>query len=252
MINHIRTLLLNRDPPSDYTIPGEELVPAEFHAVPLSHSLQSVRAVLFGADPDRVMLNYRLRQLTPLLLDMEWAVYWTTKDSRIFLRDSEVFLDATTFQPVVQSLNPQASGLVLYGDPEPPDAVGRMQRILQLTVGSGGVLTVETDGRRYSLQVADEPVLPGLGQRVRIPNPQVGAQWRIEALVRPARDLGELTAALGRLGEPVMLELFGTADKEPWRTFRNLWRDHPEVPGKLAGLLLTLAYRTEESANAPL
>ena len=63
MFNHIRTLLLNLPPVVAASgFPGEEIVPDTFQSLTLPGYLQTARAALFGTNPDRAMLNYRLRQ----------------------------------------------------------------------------------------------------------------------------------------------------------------------------------------------
>ena len=69
MINHLRTLLLNRDgsaaaPPET---PGEEYVSPDYKAVAMPQALSGLLASLFGTSPDRVFLNARLRQFLSLM-----------------------------------------------------------------------------------------------------------------------------------------------------------------------------------------
>jgi hypothetical protein len=68
VINHCRTLLLNRDGRGYVVgVPGEEYTPPEFRAVALPRALQRVWQCLFGTDPDRPYLHYRVRQYLALL-----------------------------------------------------------------------------------------------------------------------------------------------------------------------------------------
>ena len=52
-----------------------------------------------------------------------------------------------------------------------------------------------------------------------------------------------LTRFIGRTDADV----FGPAGKEPYKTFKALWEDHPSIDYKLGGLLLALAYRMDEA-----
>ena len=73
-----------------------------------------------------------------------------------------------------------------------------------------------------------------------------GASWKFSVNNRPTFDLGQLVVMLEQLTEPVLLELFGLAPDEPFRTFKNLWEQNNETPFKLGGLLLALITRTNE------
>ncbi len=82
MINHGRTLLLNATQ-SAGGFPGEELIPEAYRPVQLNGALRSVRAAIFGAKPDRIMLNYRAQQLLAILHASELKQYLLDLDPRI-------------------------------------------------------------------------------------------------------------------------------------------------------------------------
>jgi hypothetical protein len=84
MINHIRTLLLNRPREIDQDLPGEEYVPGDFKEVTgLPDAVRKARRILFGSKPDRYMLNYRLRQIMAALHSTELAEHVLDADSRV-------------------------------------------------------------------------------------------------------------------------------------------------------------------------
>lgn len=84
MINHARTLLMNvAGAPGFNGELGEEIVPPDFIPAALPGSINTLRRTLFGADPDRVMLNYRARQLMQVLHSTPLVEYVTSLDSRI-------------------------------------------------------------------------------------------------------------------------------------------------------------------------
>ena len=72
------------------------------------------------------------------------------------------------------------------------------------------------------------------------------AQWLIETKVSPSPAITTVLPAIELLGEPVYLDIFGVEEAEPYRTFKNLWFDHPLPAYKLSGMVLALIYRTEE------
>src|SRR5512137_2784346 len=85
MINHARTLLLNKDgnkrPGADFYL--EEFVDPSFRALSYSQELTELRAVLVGRSPDDGYLNFRLRQYMTLLDSTEFVSYVTALDKRI-------------------------------------------------------------------------------------------------------------------------------------------------------------------------
>lgn len=82
MLNHFRTLLLNASP-NVGGYPGEEFVPPAFKPLVLTGALEAVRNVLFGLNPDRLMLNYRVQQLLAVIESTELRSFVTKLDSRL-------------------------------------------------------------------------------------------------------------------------------------------------------------------------
>ena len=72
-------------------------------------------------------------------------------------------------------------------------------------------------------------------------------KWLIDVAVNPSPAITTILLPLELLGEPVVLELFGVAPKEPYATFKNLWFDHPLPTYRLAGFVLAYIYRVESN-----
>lgn len=87
--------------------------------------------------------------------------------------------------------------------------------------------------------IADESAEAGT------PEAATDAVWSVTVLSRPQSAITTLLPIFEMLGEPVLLELFGVADIEPYVTFKNLWFDHPLPVYRLAGFVLALIYRTD-------
>jgi hypothetical protein len=87
MINHARTLLLN-DGEAKPDTPGEELIAANFSALPWDSTMLEARRLLFGNNADRIALNFRLRQFMELLHATELRQFITDLDSRITYLDN--------------------------------------------------------------------------------------------------------------------------------------------------------------------
>jgi hypothetical protein len=72
------------------------------------------------------------------------------------------------------------------------------------------------------------------------------AEWDIELHANPPSVLTTALTAFEFFGEPMFLELFGLNDDEPYRTFKNLWSDHPLPAYRLSGIVLAVIYRLHE------
>ncbi len=118
MINHGRNLLLNANGSSFVRddVPGEEYVPPDFRSVRLPTSLQRVRSVLFGDRPDRLMLNYRTRELLQLLHATELREFLTDLDPRITYEFGSDFADMGTGLVVTQLEGSSQIKLDVIGD----------------------------------------------------------------------------------------------------------------------------------------
>lgn len=262
MINHLRTLLLNVDgaQASGPTFPGEEFVPPDFKAVsPLPGYLQAFRRLLFGAAPDRAMLNYRLRQLLPLLHVTALAEFVFSFDPRVTYWP---FLDTGLVRDSLQTVISQISGapaaLFVEGEMPAPDDSGIMRRIWQITIVDLANVQIDqltppgpSSIAAYTLTsgLSNPIALPGSNLNVQFPN-AFPARWQVTAYGRPQRGASDLLTGSLSLGSENINELFAagtpTGASEPFMTFRNLWEQHFEPPYALGGLLLAAAYRTDQ------
>ena len=257
MYNHARTLLLNAEGSS--TVLGEEPIPTEYRSVILTSPLQTVRGILFGSLPDRLMLNYRARQLLPFIHSVDLLEFVTALDPRITYEfDDTPFLDSSLYQPVIKQIaGTTAVTPVVTGDPAIPDTRGRMLWEWYIEVTGSSEVSIAIDGYRtvlaYTVDAGglSSPVqLPGgVTNQVILTQPAVGQTWRVSWMLRPQWTPGQLHARLKSLPETLFVELFRVTETagrtEPWPTFRNLWSDHPEMPYALGGLLLGFIYHTE-------
>lgn len=260
MINHARTLLLNL--PGAGTgfsgHVGEEFIDPAYKAITMPSHLLAIRRQLFGSNPDRLLLNYRARQYLGMLHATELAEFVTTFDPRItydVLPDDDLFADA--FATTVTPLNATTSPLYMLGELAPIED-GRTEQSWRVLVANGSDIHVtrQTPPVGTSIQpytVTDDLssviVLTGSGLQARV-QPTIGSEWLIRAVGRPARELGTILANIAVLGEDVHAELFRIGSPagatEPFLTFRNLWRYHPELPYRLGGILLALLHQTDE------
>ncbi len=261
MFNHARTLLLNieggtRSPGPDFL--GEELITQNFRKIELPTYLDQIRQFLFGSRPDRAMYNYRAKQLLPLIHATELHEFALRLDNRITYdqaREQTLYQPATFLPQINRYSGHTPDTLTLIGQPIVPDAVGQLRfdydvDILTPTTVEVKRLTPKTFSVIQDFSLTNKLSRPlrleGAGYKFFLNTTSPGAQWQIGGYFRPQWDIGQLVAMLDRVGEPVMLQLFGLSNDEPWVTFRNLWYDHHSLPYRLGGLLLAMIYRTEE------
>jgi hypothetical protein len=257
MINHYRCLLLNRDG-EDIRVGarlGDEYVPTRFRAVALPTYLTSLRRILFGADPDRVYLNYRIRQCLGLLHSSDLVEFVTHFDPRItysVTEDSWLLSDAF-------GLRASRTDVAVLREPPSADAFSRCLHQWRVSVIDEGTVSVAkqvsptittTQNYEFNDDLSNELSLPGSNAGFYFNSTVLpGDSFAIAGCSRPRRSLGELTADVEHLGARYMNDLFGVgtplAAQEPFKTFRNLWRDHPELPYKLGGLLCAIVFQTE-------
>jgi len=257
MFNHARTLLVNLSGTSGYfpDYPGDELIPADYAQIELPTYLDIFRMRLFGASPDRAMLNYRTAQLLQLIAATELQYYVSALDPRLTYDVSRDLIHENLFQPRIKRT--QGTGqLTLLGSTISPDASGQSMYQFQVEIADGDVTvqrlsfpaTTTTEPVVLTNSLSQIIALPysGYSFRVNTVNP---ARWAIRGFLRPTFSLGEIAQGLRSIGEPYLLQLFGVADVEPFVTFRNCWNKHPEFAYQLGGLVLALIYRTEELRN---
>jgi len=259
MLNHGRTLLYNQDagtrPRPDF--PGEELIPATYKARTLPGALVRARRFLYGAAPDRLMLNYRTRQLTTMLHGTpELAGFMTDLDPRVtYWPRSGQDLFKGVFGETISQVQGPSTQLWLVGEAA-SGVAGQLQREWRIEVQAGSLVEIhqrqpiqQVTTHTYSLTngLSSLVELPGSGFEFRFEDAAIGTAWLVHSNVRPSQDLGTIMANLRNAGEPLLLELFGIGTEvdgtEPWKTFRNLWNRHDQLPYALGGLVLALIYQ---------
>lgn len=269
MVNHVRTLLLgvsgSNSPGSNF--PGEEPVPADFRPSTLAAELKNVRACLFGSRPDRLYLNYRLRQFMTLLHATELDEHVRKFDSRITYKPGEAEdLFAGRF-----GVSVEGSELPIYfsGQFAVDEALGRAQGQWRVSTGFHASTNIvgpirliqdctviqESDPVTVSsheivaTNTLTDSIELGRGLRCRATWSFFTADtvWHITARSRPSRGLPEIVSALRQsplTAEPG--ELFGNPLVEPYTTYWNLWSKHDFLPYHLGGLLMAYASRVDD------
>jgi hypothetical protein len=259
MVNRIRTLLMNRGRDGyDHDFPGEEYVEGTFIRKKLSTYLLRFHQALFGREPDRLFLNFRLRQLMTLIHSTELEEYVSIPDPRITYLplDSQTLFDEAFTPSAIQTAGDTAP-IYVSGVHEADEAIGLAQQSWKIENLADNMLRITRQRPRLSTvdmsyaishELSTTITLPGSALNFRIRAADVGATWRIHVAGRPARDIGQvIEQAVAALGDEGLQGIFPPLPTEPLLTFRNVWTDHPFAPYRYAALLLAFAEQIDRA-----
>lgn len=264
MFNHARTLLLNvsGSNSSGLAYIGDDLIPSEYASLALNTPLLNIRQHLFGAAPDRAMLNYRAYQLLSMIEKTELQEFVTDLDSRItyeFGADN-IFVSNETWNPKVHQTGGTLDHvLTVSGSPIRPDYTGKLYYQFQINL-SGTSITIDRQVGPKNRTTIDYSLTDGLspafdltytGYQVFVNTMSNLAGWHITGYLRPQISLFNIVETLEKAGDPTLTALFGTKSIEPWSTFKNLWYDNTDMIYRLGAITLALIYRTDELRRNP-
>jgi hypothetical protein len=248
------------------SFPGEEYVPVDYRAVTLPFWLENLRRMLFGHVSDTCYVLYRLWQAMRLLHTTELAEFVTALDPRItYLREANPYFDGV-FGTQVAALS-GAAPIYVFGEAAgttvlqstwrvtvttrtPTVLPLRLPRLLGSAPAYFGEPTAEIQAgletvavaMAYENQLSDPVTLPGSALTFRVPE-GISGQWQITATARPELDFADLMSQLYH-STPEML--FMPTTEEPWRTFYNVYAQHPSSAYRYCSILLAMAYRIDQ------
>lgn len=236
----------------DLRIPGEEYIPANYAARSLPVGLRRVYSRLFGTTPDRLFLNYRMRQLMQMLHATPLAEFVSSTNEDITYLPFRNELDTTLFRQVITVNNAApAYPVYLHGAHTADEATGQTSYSwnVQLITADTVRVTTLVPETRY----ADVPVTFSNGLSSTIPLIQnklstsfgTAPQWfeyQVQSVVRPATDLTAIltsaTIAATGLDE---LHIFDTTIAAEQQMYHDIWRKHPQFVMRYSALLLAIA-----------
>jgi len=253
MINHARTLLLNRSgasrPPADFFL--EEYVSPDFARLELPDYLQTLHHALVGENADDAWANFRMRQYTTLLHATEFASYVLDLDSRVtYLRENSTLDDIETRTAV--PLNGLAGTAYILGTLEPSSGQPRLlyewtvEMVMPLLARSKDLRTGTIQDTVITVADSLSSAIALAGQQdlnVKVEDPVQNAAWKVSVFAEPPSDLSALMDTLKQTGGATLGRLFAGAS--PYDTFKELWERHPFLSYQLSGLLLAFIYRAE-------
>jgi len=273
MINHARTLLLNKDgnrrPGADFYL--EEFVDPTFLSLSYSRDLTELRNALVGRSPDDGYLNFRLRQYMTLLDSTEFRSYVTALDPRITYTGQAPDVQRTYNKAVAipiagssssssnsssSSASPGINGndILFVGDIVPIPSVvyykWRVEVITPFVVRTTFNLTGQVADTTVSISDGITSPIAMAGQlafNIRIRESvslRPGDVWNIESFVAPTDDVADVVTRINEANPQSLSYIFPAT--EPYKTFKELWKKQAILEYQLSGLLLAWVYRAEE------
>lgn len=255
-INFCRSLLLAQpgsSAPDPQSYPGEEFVEAPFIPRPMPAQAGRVWTALFGTNPDRPYLNYRLRQLMAvahsgpfrdrLTADDPRLTYWPVPDRTADYARWAAY-GSVTILPAGPSLPVQ------LGIPVADDATGRCYSQWRVDTTVSGPVTITREDSpgsfsmtpSYSAGLSSPVALPGSGLSFLFPGPST-ASWAIDALARP-EDLGPvLYRASSSLNPEDVNYICTLADPTLSASLQYAWTNGNSLGLKLGALTTALALK---------
>lgn len=258
MINHVRTLLMNRTRegyPQDY--PGEEYIQPDFIPKKLRLELQLIHRQLFGVAPDRLFLNYRVRQLLTIMHSTELVEFIYDFDPRVTytpLVDDESLFDEV-FVTTVRQVAGSGNTLYVSGEHVTTPGDNRLQQTWDVIVTEDAIRvdkrSLPTDSvlhpANYNGGLSNLIPLVGSGLSVRIKEAPINTRWTINSAAQPVDDVGQVLAQLeSSISDGGFQLLFPITTQEPLTTLKNIWNRNHLSAYRYTALLLATVYQINE------
>jgi hypothetical protein len=258
MINHVRTLLLNLDGPRfDPSIPGEEIV-GEYTARAMSSVQKLIRFALFGSNPDRHILNWRLWQLIQAIRTSSLREELMRRDKRLTsLAREEDWMRAYPFAYGSIRFSQNGSLKPLWYIPDDSmrqpvaDTTGHVVWRWTVTIDtSNGIARVE--GRSPDSKSTETPINFHEGYSIPaiyfppmnwyVAWPEQDATWDVTILVKPQYRLDTLVTHLENVASHEIRSML-----KHYPDLLPYWTESEFDPiEKMAALALGLAYDLED------
>lgn len=173
MINHGRSLLLNISGANyqpQYL--GEEYIPPEFGSLNLPSYLLVARRLIFGARPERVFLNYRVRELLHTIHETELEEYLYALDPRVtyWPEPTPVFFNQRKYVRAEQIGGMLGARIFFSGNFSADNALGLALReyTIRTDQDTDSYIVVENDDRSFGTTRTPVNISTGLSSAVNI------------------------------------------------------------------------------------
>lgn len=251
MINAVRTLLLNtKRNGARLTDPGEEYIPADFVPRILPPAIRRIRTALFGAFPDRLGLNYRMRQIMQTMHATPLAAHITRDDPRITYLPFKPTLPSSLFTTTLVQTAGDAYPASVTGEHVASVNSGMLEFSWTVELTAGIVTITDKQGRSSTTlnTPQDGVLLPGSGLRVFLGAAASGYKATVLSRTTPAVDFSTVLTNAINLPDTGLSLLFPPAAEEPVKTWETVFNTHPDANMRFTAFLLALANFT---ATAP-
>lgn len=256
MINAAWTLLLNLDAATYTPSPLGHVVAPGYTAVAAPSDVQALRRILYGAQPDGFMLEYRTRQLLQAAQVTDFAEHFLRLDTRLTY---DPWAPPALFQtpPSSRQLTGASGTVYFQSDPRAPDYDGITTREYIVDLGATEAIvrflvpprTSETIAITRTSGTSSAVPLRGSGYAALF-GYGPGDRWHIRTVQRPQRDLGDLVRQVEQEAGLALTALFyrtsPKGQQEPVLSWRRAWEEADELPLRVAALCLGMIERTEE------
>jgi len=246
MVNDFRCLLANLTPTQDFD-PGEVFVPPDYTPRTLDRFELTIRNVLFGTNPDRLMVNYRCFQFLRLLHASKWAEAVTAVDRR------------TTYDPWIwpgtqvnwskEVISNSTLGILLSGIVTPNDAEGVCNDLYTVRINNLGTATI----LRRSVTIANIPYTfsNGVSNPIALGNtglnvvfnavPSNGQSADILVPREPGWSLGQIELEImDKVDFGTISALVNAGTDMQSITSTNLWYRSRDTQARLCGIVMAL------------
>ena len=261
MLNHARTLLLNR-PATDFdaSMPGFVIVPAAFRPVQLKNSARLFHDAIFRRSQDPIFLLHRTARLLSILHGSRAEQTLDSLDSRRTYADDESTFWNAPEGTTVRQLVENGSALTVFGESWNAAVEGTAERRWNVRVLSPTEVEVQllrSSRPSVTTTVADEGnvssafPLFGSALQARISYPVSllsGNAWEVVHRSWPMDGIAAMERDVLSIGEEALVDvLHVTAGAvEPWTSLRLLADRHPDASERLAALLASFILTVEE------
>ena len=255
MINHVRTLFLNRLSSGRPQLGefGEEFISPDFLPVVYPRVVSGICTTLLGTDGDPLFQNFRLAQAMSILHGNEHTAEYTSSfDSRITYSPFDSGMLAYPYGNSSVKLNSTGMDVDIFGTAEANTSVGRSTFLWDIRTELGEYVTIT------SAWSGSERVVPialtggvsapigldnGINFRVHVPTGSFtpGAKWQIASMVKPADGAPGLLALYISTGAGSSVVFSGAPE-----SLYNLWMRGTSSVDKLAGLWGAAAFQMDK------
>jgi len=245
MLNHVRTLLLNKQPSAFDGLPVT-YVPPSFQSLVLSADMQGLHAILFPQGLDASASSYIADTIMTIAHAPELNAYALLPDSRITYAETRPATVANLATPrVIVEQNSNGGSDVIVRNLD--------TRTVEVTPSRGAVFTRRIVDITAPAKTALIPLLGGyLDAYYALPSQALTGTFKTSytTFVAPVYNIGQrlvrLDKFMARPGRMAMVfDAFGTYT-DALSTLKTTWASTKEAPLRFGALILAYAYQLEK------